>query len=92
MRSHAIDINLVYDGNIEETLDLERLEQVPRFEDIVIREVRCESAVHPIRLQGLPGYPVHRVALENIHIASGGKSCIRDVEGLRQHNVVVEKS
>ena len=92
MRSHAIDINLVYDGNIEETLDLERLEHVPRFEDIVIRDVRCESAVHPIRLQGLPGYPVQRVALENIHIASGGKSCIRDVEGLRQHNVVVEKS
>jgi hypothetical protein len=86
---HAIDVNLLYDGNKEETLDIKTLRDVPRFEDIILRDIHCASAQNAITLQGLPGYPIKRVTLEDITItALHGKIC-EHVEQLTESQVVI---
>lgn len=89
--SHALDVNLHYDGNREETLDIQNLRHVPRFENFVFRDVHCESAHHAITLRGLPGHPLKNIHLENIHITANQTGLIDQVEGLAEQNVDIRK-
>ena len=86
---HAVDVNLYYDGNKEETLDLENLQQVPRFEDIFLRDIRCESAANGITLRGLPGYPLRNITLENVDVTAVEPGVIEQVENLAQRSVTI---
>ncbi len=85
--AHAVDINLFYDGNREETLDIETLRHVPRFENFVLRDITCESADHAVTLRGLPGHPVKDVRLENVEIRAVNPGVIEQVENLVEDNV-----
>jgi hypothetical protein len=85
--AHAVDINLYYAGNREETLDIENLRHVPRFEHFVLRDITCESADHAVTLRGLPGYPLKDIRMENVEIRAVNSGCTEHVEGLVQENV-----
>ena len=82
IRSHAIDCNLLYDGNHEESLDLDDLRHVPRIDGIRLRNIECSSAPHGMKLQGLPGHPIRNVTMENISIAAREGARILEVENL----------
>jgi polygalacturonase len=41
----------------------------PRFEDVEIDDLRCESAKEGISIRGIPGSPIRRIVIRNVHVS-----------------------
>lgn len=90
--SHAVDCNLAYDGNREESLNLEDLRDVPRVENITLRDIECRTVPHGLSLAGLKGHPLRNITLKNISIASANGACVREVENLQSTEIHIHSA
>ena len=80
----AIIFTMGYDMDTKEGQQVAP-EEVPEFNNIVIKNVNCAKAGTPISISGLSVMPVHDITLKNINIASD-----KDVKTENAENIVTE--
>ncbi|MGD0785849.1 MAG: glycoside hydrolase family 28 protein [Sedimentisphaerales bacterium] len=64
-------------------------EETPKFQNIHIKNIICNSAARAVWLRGLPEMPIQKIDLENIVIsAKGGITCV-DANDIKFKNVKI---
>ncbi|HEY9248449.1 MAG TPA: glycoside hydrolase family 28 protein [Rariglobus sp.] len=88
IRNQAIIVTKRYNGNsLDQPSDAPA--DMPAIRDILMRDLRCDSARIAIDLLGLPAYPLRDITLENIVIDAREAGRIEAVENLTSRNVTV---
>lgn len=88
IRNQAIIVTKRYNGNsLDRPSDAPA--DMPAIRDILMRDLRCDSARIAIDLLGLPAYPLRDITLENIVIDAREAGRIEAVENLTSRNVTV---
>ena len=87
-RREAIRITFRYDG---EPLDDQSapITDVPDLHSISVKGFRCDRAPNAFRLDGLPGFPLRDIHLEDIEIGAENIGLIQDVSEMRVQNVSI---
>jgi len=66
IRQQAITLNMFYGSSTAPS----RSDAAPAFQDVVIRDVTCESAGIGLDIRGLPEKLIRRISLENLHLSA----------------------
>ena len=86
VRKIAVKLSFRYDA---EPLDDQSapITDVPDLENISVEKIRCERANYGTVIQGLTGYPMREIYLDDIEINAYHASVIDDVRGFYVNNV-----
>ena len=89
-RREAIKISFRYDG---EPLDDQSapITDVPDLRRISVKGFSCKTTPMALRIEGLDGYPLKDLYLQDVHIGAEDKGIIRDVEDITLDNVIIEE-
>ncbi len=88
-RREAVKISFRYDG---EPLDDQSapITDVPDLRGISVKGFSCGEAPNAFRIEGLPGFPLKDIYLEDIDICADNIGIIQDVQGLSLENVQIK--
>jgi polygalacturonase len=86
IRREAIYVTLRYNGEQLEPA-ISTPVDVPLISEILLREIRCESADVALALEGLPGHPIRSVTLEDLALTARRGVVYEEVENLTTRRV-----
>ncbi|EIQ01801.1 endopolygalacturonase [Opitutaceae bacterium TAV1] len=89
IRHAAVELTFHYGDTLEKPPDPKNLKHVPAVENILIRNVRCDSAREALHLRGLPGHPLKNVTLQNLEIHAFQNPLREAMETLREERVIL---
>ncbi len=86
----AITIDMFYDVGSNPDVDQSGPEGVPIFRNITIENVKCESAVTALLIQGLPQSPMTGITLRNLNITASDPVTLTNAPKAILENVIIK--